>query len=201
LLPWYFFAAAGVLYDPPLEEAPVFADYGEPPQLGQERAHTSSVLSELELRQRRIDLMVEHRIDNWISGKAWELRSELGELAFREATHEILRRFSKEIKGERDRLRAELYEREMDPDPPFRYYLEFDPAETTNNEILNLLPEIRAEEGPAQKAGRKPQDDLLPVMCARLLEKPGWTPELLAVQLGKSAKRVVELAKEGKALF
>lgn len=63
-----------------------------------------------------------------------------------------------------------------------------------------MINAIQEKERPAQKAGRKPQDDLLRVMCAVLLEKPGWTPALLASQLGLSAKRVVELAREGQAL-
>ncbi len=200
-LPWYRFAAACVLYHPPLEKAPVFADYGGLPLSERQEAENEpmpNVLTERTLRQGAIDERVQHKMDNWISEKAWELREELGGMDFREARREVVRRFPEDIEAEENRLTAELYEREIERDPPYRYYPEFDPAETTNKEMLNTLPAIRANEGLAQKPGRKQQDDLLPVMCARLLAQPGWSPELLADQLGRSAQRVRELAEEGR---
>lgn len=56
-LAWYRFAAACVLYDPPLEQAQAFADYGGlPPLPGEENSGEpiSGVLTERQLREQEI---------------------------------------------------------------------------------------------------------------------------------------------------
>ena len=202
-LPWYRFAAACVLYNPPLdlEEASLFADYGGLPLLpGKETKDepTPAILTEQALRAGTIDLRVQNAIDTMIFEKAWELRSELGDLDFRQARRQILNRFQGEIEVARNRLTQEWYQREIELDPPRKYYVEFDPLKTTDKEVLNAVRAIRAKEGYTSKGGREPNDELLPVMCCVLLERPGRTPEQLANQLGLSTKRVQKLAEEGR---
>lgn len=113
---------------------------------------------------------------------------------------EVLRRFPGEFEVDQERLTREQCEREIELDPPRNYYIPFDPEETTNDEVLKTLSAIRAREG-STRAGRNPDSDLLPVMCALLLNKPGWTAELLADQLGVSKTRVGELGKDGLELL
>ena len=203
LLPWLRFTAACVLYDPPPEKAPAFADYGGLPLLPGDEAGDEpvpGVLIERELREGEIGLRVQNAIDTEISEKAWELHSKLGERHFQGAISRVRSRYQGELEGRQGWLKGQWYEREVEFDPP-RYYVPFDAIEDTRKDLGRVLNAINEKVGPAQKAGRKPQDDLLPVMCAVLLEKPGWSPELLADQLGMSAKRVRELAKEGQALL
>jgi hypothetical protein len=196
------FAAACALYDPPPEKAPAFAAYGGLPVLPGEETQDDpipSVLTDRELREGETDLMVQIAIDNEIAEKVWELRSKLGELNFQMAINMVRSRYQRELEAMQGRLKGHWYEREVYLDSPL-YYVPFDPVEDTRKDFARVVNAIQEKEGPAQKAGRKPQDDLLPVMCAVLLEKPGWSPELLADQLGLSAKRVWELAREGQAL-
>lgn len=109
-------------------------------------------------------------------------------------------RYQRELEARNDWLKWQWYEREVEFDPP-RYYLTYDPKEDTKKDLDRIVNAINEKDGTAQKAGRKPHDALLPVMCAVLLEEPGWSPELLADQLRMSAKRVRELAKEGQVLL
>jgi hypothetical protein len=200
LLPWLRFAAACALYDPPPEKAPTFAAYGRLPLLPDEETQDepiASVLTDRELREGETELMVQIAIDYEISEKVWELRSKLGELDFQGAIGTVRSRYQRELEAMQDLLKGHWYEREVEFDSPL-YYVPFDPVEDTRKDFARAVNVIQEKEGLAQKAGRKPQDDLLPVMCAVLLEKPGWSPELLASQLGLSAKRVRELAKEGR---
>jgi hypothetical protein len=203
LLPWLRFAAACVLYDPPLEQAPAFADYGGLPLLpGDETADESipGVLIEHNLREGEVDLRVHNDINYEISEKVWELRSKLGEGDFEGAMSIVRSRYHNELEERKGLLKSGWYKLEAETDHP-RYYVPFDPTEDTKKDVNHVVKAINEKQGPAQKAGRKPQDDLLPVMCAALLEKAAWSPELLADQLRISAKRVRELAKEGQALF
>jgi hypothetical protein len=200
LLPWLRFAAACALYDPPPEKAPTFAAYGRLPLLPDEETQDepiASVLTDRELREGETELMVQIAIDYEISEKVWELRSKLGELDFQGAIGTVRSRYQRELEAMQDLLKGHWYEREVELDSPL-YYVPFDPVVDTRKDFARAVNVIQEKEGLAQKAGRKPQDDLLPVMCAVLLEKPGWSPELLASQLGLSAKRVRELAKEGR---
>jgi hypothetical protein len=202
LLPWLRFAAACALYDPPPEKAPTFAAYGGLPLLPGEETQDEpipSVLTDRELREGETELMVQIAIDNEISEKVWELRSKLGELDFQGAISTVRSRYQRELEAMQDLLKGHWYEREVELDSPL-YYVPFDPVEDTRKDFARVVNAIQEKEGPAQKAGRKPQDDLLPVLCAVLLEEPGWSPELLASQLELSAKRVGELAREGQAL-
>ena len=202
-LPWYRFAAACVLYNPPPEEASVFADYGGLPLLpakGKKDEPTPSVLTEQHLREGRIDLRVQNALEKMISEKAWELRSELEDLDFRQARRQVWNRFQGEFEAALKRLRQEWYQREIELDPPpHYYYVKFDPLETTDKEVLNALKATRAREGYASKGGREANDELLPVTCALLLgEPPGRSAEQLAEQLGLSIKRVQALARDGQ---
>jgi hypothetical protein len=199
---WLRFAAACVLFDPPPEQAPAFADYGGLPLVPGEEAEDEpvpGVLIEHELREGEIGLRVQNAIDYEISEKAWELHSKLGERHFAGAIGTVRRRYQRELEAEQDRLKWAWYEPEAELDPP-RYYIPFDPNEDTRKDVGRAVNAINEKEGSARKAGRKPQDDLPRAMCAVLMKKPGWSPELLADRLQKSAKRVRELAREGQAL-
>jgi hypothetical protein len=203
LLPWLRFAAACALYDPPPEKAPAFADYGGLPLLPGEETQDEpipGVLTDRELREGETELMVQIAIDNEIFEKVWALRSKLGELDFQAAISAVRNRYPRKLEARQDLLKRHWHGREVELDSPL-YYVPFDPVEDTRKDFARVVNAIQEKEGPAQKAGRKQQDDLLPVMCAVLLEKPGWSPELLADQLRMSAKRVRELAKEGQALL
>jgi hypothetical protein len=158
-----------------------------------------SVLIERVLREGEVDLRVRNEINYEISEKAWELHSKLGERDFRGAIGTVRSRYQRELDARQNWLKWQWYAPEAELDPP-RYYITFDPIEDTRKDVGRVLTVINEKVGPAQKAGRRPQDDLLPVMCAVLPEKPGWSLELLADQLGLSVKRVRELAREGQAL-
>jgi hypothetical protein len=202
LLPWLQFAAACVLYDPPLEQAPALADYGGLPLLpGKETGDEPipGVLIEHNLREGEVDLRVHNDINYEISEKVWELRSKLGEGDFEGAMSIVRSRYHRELEERKGLLKSRWYKLEAETDPP-RYYVPFDPTEDTKKDIDRTVNAINEKEGRTPKGGRRADDDLLPVMCALLLEKPGWSPELLADQLRMSAKRVRELAKEGQAL-
>jgi hypothetical protein len=203
LSPWLQFASACVLYDPPPEQAPAFAAYGGLPLVpGEETGDEPipGVLIEDDLRQGEIDLRVQNAINNEISEKAWELHSKLGERYFEGAISTVRSLYQRELEARQHWLKCEWYEPEAELDPP-RYYITFDPIEDTRKDVDRVLKAINEKLGLAQKAGRKPQDNLVLVMCAILLEKPGWSAGLLADQLRMSAKRVRELAKEGQALL
>jgi hypothetical protein len=200
-LHWYRFAAACVLYNPPPEEASVFADYGGLPLLpGKETKDepTPSVLTEQHLREGTIDLRVQNALEKMISEKAWELRSELGDLDFHQARRQVWNRFQVEFEAALNQLRQEWYQREIELDPACYYYVKFDPLETTDKEVLNAIKTIRAKEGYTSEGGREPNDELLPVTCALLLGEPEWSAEQLANQLGLSIKRVQGLARDGQ---
>jgi hypothetical protein len=104
--------------------------------------------------------------------------------------------YQSELEVMKERLTLLWYGREEESDHP-RYYLQYDPEEDTRKGVDRVVKAINESQGPAQKAGRKPQGDLLRAMCAFLLGKPGWSSELLADRLQMSAKRVRELAREG----
>jgi hypothetical protein len=196
------FAAACVLYDPPLEQAPAFADYGGLPLLPGEETEDETlagVLIEHDLREGEVDLRVQNDINHETSEKVWELRSKLGVGDFEGAMSTVRSRYDRELDERKGLLKRQWYEWKEETDPP-RYYIPFDPTKDTKKDVERIVKAIIEMEGPVQKAGRKPQDDLLPVMCAFLLEKPDRSPDLLASQLGLSAKRVRELAREGQAL-
>ncbi len=203
LSPWLRFAAACVLYDPPPEQAPAFAAYGGLPLApGEETGDEPipGVLIEDDLREGEIDLRVQNAINIEISEKAWELHSKLGERHFKGAFSTVRSRYQCELEARQGWLKGQWSEREVELDPP-RYYLTYDPEEDTRKDVDHAVKSINEKEGRTPKGGRRADDDLLPVMCAVLLEKPGWSPELLADQLRMSAKRVRELAKEGQALL
>jgi hypothetical protein len=157
------------------------------------------VLIEHDLREGEVDLRVQNDINYEISEKAWELRSKLGEVDFEGAMSTVRSLYRRELEERQALLKRAWYKLEAETDPP-RYYVPFDPTEDTKKDVDRVVKAINEKQGPAKKAGRKPQDDLLPAMCALLLEKPGWSPELLANQLGLSAKRVGELARKGQSL-
>lgn len=209
-LPWYRFVAGCVLYDPPVEEAPAFADYGGIPLSSGEGTKaeptpavpepTPAVLSERGLREAQIDLQLRNIVARKVFERVWELRSELGDLDFRQAWSEVDARFHDEWEEEYNRVRRELYEREILLASQDRCYVEFVPGETGDREVLKALGAIRARAEEESKGGQKRDDDLRPVMCAKLLKKPGWTAEVLAArsQPKLSENRVNELAREGE---
>ena len=108
-------------------------------------------------------------------------------------------RYHRELEERQGLLKWGWYKWEAGLNPP-RYYVPFDPTEDTKKDIDQFVNAINEKEGRTPKGGRRADDDLLPVMCAALLEKRAWSPELLADKLRISAKRVRELAKEGQAL-
>ncbi len=204
LIPWYKFAAACVLFDVPrTEEAARFADYGglpTPTKSENEEEPTIRVLSPSEVRNRELVRLEQGALDEFVSRKMWELRSELGELDYDQARHEALRRYLSEAEGECDRTRWE-YElrKEIDRDPA-SYYVEFVPGEHRDQDVLNALKTIRRKEGVEGDAGPKPgepRDDLLPVLCAVLLEQ-GYRSELLGDWLQRSMKTAEDLGRRGQ---
>jgi hypothetical protein len=195
-LPWYRFAAACALYDVPLKEAPEFADYGGLP------VRVLDFLSERQLWQREMKATEQRMLDEMVRDKAWEMRSEFGELDRRQAEYEVLNRFGHEMRERLDEWRKgrELeVEREEVPDSLRRYYVAYDPDEDTDKDMLRTLQIIRAEAGLESKGGgNRDQGILLQVMIARLLEEPGWDAEALAKSLHLSKSRVDHLANEGR---
>nr|MDP9481373.1 hypothetical protein [Actinomycetota bacterium] len=199
-LAWYRFTAACVLYQPPVEEAPVFAEYGGMPLLPERRdgdEPVPDVLTERELREGAVDLEVQIAMERKVSEKTWELRREIGHLDFRQARREVWKRHRSEFVNEHNRLSWEKYEREVESDPPRQYYIAVDPETTAEKDVLNALRKVREKEMPASKGGRISDDILLPVMIAVLLKQPGRTAPELADQLNLSAKRVREIEAEG----
>jgi hypothetical protein len=198
-LPWYRFAAACVLYDVPLEEAPEFANYGGLP------VRVLDFLSERQLWQREMRAAEKRMLDEMVWDKAWEMRSEFGELDRRRAEYEVLCRFGHEMRERLDEWRnaRELeIKRDGVHNPPRRYHIVYDPYENTDKDVQRTLQVIRTEAGLGSKGrGNKDQGILLPVMIARLLEQPGWDAEALAKSLDLSKSRVDHVANEGRKIL
>ncbi len=197
LVPWYRFAAACVLYNPPGEALPAFAEYGG-------RA-IPGVLTRYELQEQRVQRAVCDAIDAAVFEKAWELRGELPDDLNR-AKAEVHRRFLDELVTEEDQVREELeLHFEEHPTPP--YYVAFDPKENTNKTVEKKLSAIRAKEGLTPPGGRPPINRLVALWCAVLYHEHNprnptdrrskhWTYEKMADKLKKFGVRNKRSAEE-----
>jgi hypothetical protein len=112
LLPWYRFAAACVLCNPPRnEQLPTFALYGglpTPPGEGTAGEEpVLGVLTERQVLERVIEAEQQHMLTEMIAKRLWKHRSELSDLDYHQATLEVLRRFGPEMHQEMKRLREE----------------------------------------------------------------------------------------------
>ena len=137
--------------------------------------------------------------DEFVAKKAWELRSELGGLDRRAAELEVWRRFYSELE-EIEKQVSRQYKLTVEYDPPRQYQIEFIPEEHTNPDILNTVRAIRLQAGTSAPRGRKPNDNLLPVLCA--IERQNGRPiEVLAAMLGTTSKRVEQLEEVGRELL
>jgi hypothetical protein len=151
------FAAACVLYDPPLERAPAFADYGGLPLLpGEETGDESvpGVLIEHDLREGEVDLRVQNDINYEISEKVWELRSKLGEGNFEGAMSNVRSVYHRELDARRGLLKRHWYEWEAELDPP-RYHVPFDPTEDTKKDVDRLVKAINDKLQPRRLGGSR----------------------------------------------
>ena len=215
-LPWLRFAAACVLYNPPVEEATVFADYGGLPALPGEEGEEEPLLGVLTARQ-RIEPEKYHQVheaaEKFIQEKMWECRRELPD-DYSKAHFEVLERHGAELMALQDQVLGR-FEEEMELNPPSGpYHIEFSPEKDRDRDVLKRLRAIRSREGLAPRpphgaASKQPGssrsgspaaargDNLLPVMCALLLQRPGLTRDWLADKLGLGVNRIKQLEKEG----
>jgi hypothetical protein len=143
-LPWLRFASALVLCDVPVEEAPVFADYGGLPtfpQRGEEAV--LDVYTERELRDRAIVAEQRQAWDEMVFDKMWESKDELVGLSAREARNKVLRLFGAEMEKELEQLR-EAREEELECDPTLPYYIRYDPKQHSYLDLTDTARAIRA---------------------------------------------------------
>ena len=111
-LPWYRFAAACVLYNPPLsEDLPAFAEYGGLLRLAGENTNEKPVLGVLDsrrLRTEEIVLELEMREKEAAYRLMWEHREEFAGLDFHDAWHEVYQRYGVELWKQRIQAQEEL---------------------------------------------------------------------------------------------
>jgi hypothetical protein len=137
-LPLYLFAAACVLYEPPDTGLMTCAKYGGLPPI-------KGWLTQRQLKEQWVTAVIKDALDEIASKKMCEYRRKLPD-DYRRARYEILNRLYPEIQAKVDRIR-EGYEIEMEHNPPRLYYIEFDPAEDFNDDVLEKVKAIRAESG------------------------------------------------------
>ncbi|MBA3617322.1 MAG: hypothetical protein H0W52_14575 [Rubrobacteraceae bacterium] len=224
LLPWLRFAAACVLYRPPVEEAPTFAEYGGLPTLPGDEAEGEPILG-VQTKRQRVEAQkyarVHEAVQTFVAERMWEHRKGLPD-DYREARYAVMDLYFTDLMELQDRV-LEEFERDMNWHPPsHKYYIEFDPKKDKDKDVKERLKAIRKREGPPSKEGdsrvlgtpgrqsdlsgsASPKaargEHLLQVMCELLLRRPGLTPEWLASELGLSIRRVQELQKEGRELL
>ncbi len=229
-LPWLRFAAACVLYHPPVEKAPVFAEYSGLPPLPGEESEEEPLLGVQTERQRREAqkyARVHAATEEFILKEMWEDRRDLPD-DHSKARFAIMSRHFVDLMELQDRV-LEQFEQDMEINPPPRdYYIKFSPAEDRDKDLLRKIKAIRKREelasgrsprlrragspeyppqpgSPKKSSKKSPKatqgEYLLPVMCALLLQKPGLTPEWLAGELELKPKRVEELRTDGEKLL
>ena len=208
-LPWYCFAAACILYDPPrppeLERFAEYAGLALPKQF-----YTSH-----DLLQEEMHHAVGRAIEEYICKKMWELREELGGLEFEAAHYDVLCRFGHEAIEVEERVRAQYEDMiELNDEPP-TYYVEVDPQATVDRrreaieavaERMNLDPEHGVD---APKRGRREREsESLRVLAVAILRDDlEWSRERIADHYGwvdhygrPSVAKVTKWATVGRRL-
>ena len=202
-LPWYRFAAACVLYDPPKsEELPKFAKYGGRPALlgdpdGAEPAF--GLLSSHDLLKHDMGYAMREAADEYVNRKVWELRGELAGLDFAAARQEVYRRFGPEIERAAERVGAQ-YRDMIDAEDPPTYYVEVDPSANAN-ERRAAVEAVAARVGSETKDGRPPRDPLKALTIAILKDDRGWKQGKIAEHYGwVSVTHVDKWVREGQKI-
>jgi hypothetical protein len=203
-LPWLQFAAACVLCDVPVLEAPRLAEVGAVPSLrGDVDGETIlGVIGPQEQRERvaEVEAAGQEAYDKTFVRRLWELRSELGD-DLGKAKREVMKRFGEELQKERDLAREDM-ERWLELNPPRHYLIEFDPEVDMPADIEETINAVLEECGiDPQAHGNLPQGDLLYIMIARLLEEPDWTVDLVAREFDLKTSTVTTYRKKGKKLL
>jgi len=201
----YRFASACVLYEPPDTGLLTFANYGGSPPV-------KGWLTERQLKEQRIMAVINDSLNEMVSEKMWERRRELPD-DYRQAKYEILELLFPEMQAEEDRIREE-YELQLGHNPPRLYYIEYDPAEDSNNDVSERMKAIRAESGYIPRGGKPRMDRLTAIQCAILYynhnprdssDKRVWTwtyPKLAAefkeygVRNARSAQEHVKVGRQ-----
>ncbi len=201
LLPWYRFAAACVLYNPPRnEKLPVFALYGGLPKLlggPKGEGPALGVLTERKLREWAIGAEEQRALDEMIAKRLWGLRLQLGDLDYHQATIEVLRRCGAELVQELKRLREER-EFDMELSLPDRYYVELDEGATIE-ERRKTIEAIAGYQKGRPSVGRRRRDRITAVTVAILKDEHGWTQKEIADLYGwKDETLVSKYAKDGR---
>jgi hypothetical protein len=202
LLPWYRFAAACVLYNPPRnEKLPMFARYGGLPAppgegiVGEEPV--LGVLTERQLLERAIEAEQQHMLTEMIAKRLWKHRSELDDLDYHQATLEVLRRFDSEMHQELKRLRKER-EFEIELDPPNRVYVELEEGATIE-ERRKTVEAVAAHQKGRPSVGRRSRDQIKAVTAAILKDEQGWTRGAIAELYGWNDETLVsKYLKDGR---
>lgn len=206
-LPLYRFASACVLHEPPDASMMAFSNYGGTPPI-------KGWLTERQLKEQQMMAVIGDALDEMVSKEMWERRWELPD-DYSQAKYEILERSSLEMQAEEDRIRED-YRFEMEHNPPRRYYIEYDPAEDSNDDVLKKAGAIRVESGCAPRGGKPPMDRLTAMQCAVLYcyhnpRDPNdkrvktWTYPKLAAEFKEygvhNARSAEEHVKFGKGLL
>jgi hypothetical protein len=203
LLPWLRFAAACVLCDVPVLEAPALAEVGGVPSLrGEiEGERLLGVVSPDQQRERAIAAAEREAYDSMVVKKLWELgKEQLGD-DLGQAKLEVELRFAEELRAECERARVRA-ERLLELNPRRKYLIEFNPDEDRPADIEKTVDAVLAECGVAPKAhGTLPQGDLQYVMIARLLKDPEWSVDRVVATLGFSAATVMTYWKKGRRIL
>ncbi len=110
--------------------------------------------------------VINDALDKMVSEKMWEHRRGLPD-DYRRARYEIMYQLLPEMQAEEDRIRED-YEIEMEHNPPRLYYVAFDPAEDSNEDVQEKVSAIRAESGYVPRGGRPRMDRLTAMQCAIL---------------------------------
>jgi hypothetical protein len=202
LLPWYRFAAACVLYNPPRnEKLPTFALYGGLPTLpGEGTTGESSipgVLTERHLQEQAFEAEQQRALDGMIGEKLWELRSELGNLDYHQAQLEVLRRYGPEMVHELKRLKED-YKFNTKRKPPQRYYVELDEGATIA-ERRKTLEALAAHQKGRPSVGRRQRDQIRVVTATLLKDELDWSQREIARLFGWNDETLVsKYTKDGR---
>jgi hypothetical protein len=185
-LPWLRFAAACVLYRPPVEEAPAFAEFGGLPTLPREATEGDPLLGVQTERQRREAqkyARVHAATEEFTHERMWEDRRYLPD-DYSKARFAIMSRHFGDLMELQDRV-LEKFEQDMEQNPPPRdYYIKFNPAEDTWRDVLPRLKAIRKKEAHASEGSRDAPGlpDLLPDLRRPTSQKAAEVDHLLPVR-------------------
>ncbi|MCA1717036.1 MAG: hypothetical protein LC781_09400 [Actinobacteria bacterium] len=209
-LSWYRFAAACVLYNPPVEEDlwPLVEYGGFPLLSGEAGAREQPVLGVVwgqELKERQMQRAISREYDEMVVEKMWELYPEVGESDFEAAKRQFFQRYLNEagkIGEEAERRVREWHDFGTTSE---HKRIELDLETVTSEEVERMLEVVRAREGHNPQGGPPfVRSRVFKVQCAVLLdhrnspdpEKPTdrrrrkWTHKKLREKFGLESDKV-----------